>query len=137
MIKKIVLWFTQWIDAFKDAETERQKIELLDHGIAQTAKLADEYEKKIADANTIYTTVRSFRGEDGDKVFWAWVRSVFVSDEYRFLVFTLRENIIQRMTQTSSVDALHEETGMLKMLFILDSFLNQGLAKHDEQNKVQ
>ena len=81
--------------------------------------------------------MRSFRGEDGDKVFWAWVRSVFVSDEYRFLIFTLRENIIQRMTQTSSIDALHEETGMLKMLFILDSFLTQGLAQHDEQNKVQ
>jgi hypothetical protein len=100
--------------------------------IDEVEKMRVEFENK---APVVYTTIRSYNSENGDKVFWPWVRSVLVSDEYRYLIFTLRENVIRELTQTSDITSIHEANGQLKMLQMLDTFLTRGLKQYDAERK--
>jgi hypothetical protein len=135
MIKKILRWIDGWLRPIRNAKQYAIILDEVKRKLEETKMLAAQYEKKIADADKIYTTIRTFHSEDGDKAFWPWVRSIYVSDEYRYLVFLLRENTIREYTQTTDIVTIHEINGKLKMLSEMDALITQGLRAY-EQNKV-
>jgi hypothetical protein len=138
MIKKIKMFFVNAWKTFKEVQRQNYLSGVLENTIKSVDELRKEADEKLKRAEVIYTTVRSFASENGEKLFWPWVRAVLVSDEYKYLIFFLRENTIRELVQTSDVNMIHEINGRLKMLQILDTFLAQGLTQYDadQKNKV-
>lgn len=88
-------------------------------------------EEDLRAAPKTYTTIKSFYGHDAD--FWRWAKEVMVSDEYRYLIFSLRENIIREMVALSDPSKLIECNGRLNMLQILDRYINVGLKEYEDK----
>ena len=136
LIQRIIDFYRRFVRTWDDVKLERKTELVLVSQITKVKKLAADYEKKIAASDVVYTTVaQTFNSENGEKVFWPWVRSVLISDEYKFLIFTMRENVIRELSQTSDVTRIHEINGQLKMLLIIDSFLSRGLTQYDAEQK--
>jgi hypothetical protein len=123
------------IESIKQWLRSGRLAKILENQIADVKNIKRDYESRLAKLDVIYTTVRSFNGESGDKIFWPWARSVLLSEEYRYLIFIMRENVIRELTQTSDIIRIHELNGQLKMLQIMDTFLTRGLAQYDAEQK--
>jgi hypothetical protein len=94
---------------------------------------------KLQTAPVVYTPVHSFNSVAGDKLFWPWTRAVLASEEYKYLIFSLRESVINEIVQTSEPDKMRELNGQLKMLKVIDNYLTTGLTQYDaeQKNKVR
>jgi hypothetical protein len=135
MIKKIILFFSGWWKPIKNAKQYREIVEMLETELERTKALAETYEAKIEKADHVYTTIKSFSHEDGDKIFWPWVRQLISSDEYRYLIFLMRENTIREYTITENPIVISEINGKIKMLGEICIFLTQGLKAYDAKQK--
>jgi len=112
---------------------------MLAEKIDEVSALYDKYQRLLAVAPVVYTVVRSYNSENGDKVFWPWVKNVLLSEEYKYLIFSMRENVIRELAQTSDPDKMREINGQLKMLQILDAYLTRGLTQYESEqakNKI-
>jgi len=106
---------------------------LLESKLREVEKMEVAYNEKLARCETVYTTVQTYNGKERNTVFWAWVRSVLVSDEYKFLMFSLRESTIRELAQCSDTSRIIEINGQLKMLQVIDNYLTRGLAQNDAE----
>jgi hypothetical protein len=116
----------------RDAAFIRQKL-------AEVEQFRAILAKQQANAPVVYTSVQSFNSQAGDKLFWPWVRMLIKSEEYKYLIFSLRESVIGELVQTSDPDKMRELNGQLKMLKVIDNYLTTGLTQYDaeQKNKVR
>jgi hypothetical protein len=116
----------------RDAAFIRQKL-------AEVEQFRVILAKQQANAPVVYTSVQSFNSQAGDKLFWPWVRMLIKSEEYKYLIFSLRESVINELVQVSEPDKMRELNGQLKMLKVIDNYLTTGLTQYDaeQKNKVQ
>lgn len=117
-MKRLLYWLVKWI---KTAEADRV--------LADARRLADDYQKAIDKADHVYTTIRSFRDEPA--AYWQWAKAVLDSDQFRFLVFQLRENIIREMSGCYDKDKLIAQLGRMEMLHIISNYLRSGIDEYE------
>jgi hypothetical protein len=135
-VKRIIEALKRFVKYWHDSRAGTQAyVNLLKQKIDEVDAIAAGYAAKKDAADVVYTSVRSYNSPEGDKVFWPWVRSVMLCDEYRFLIFSLRESVIREMAQASDAVKLHEMSGRLQMLQAIDNYLIQGLRAYDAAAK--
>lgn len=139
MIKLVIAWLSRFFYVFRELDKHKKIYDLLQGKVAAVESMREQYETMISKAEKIYTPVRSFNSEAGDKLFWPWVKVLLSSEEYKYLIFSMRENVIRELVQASDVNAIHDLSGRLKMLQIIDNFLTTGLIHYDnaQKSKVQ
>ena len=133
----IIAWFQRFFYTFKEIEKQKQLTALLERKMTEVNDMRITLDKKISAAEVVYTPVKSFNSEAGDKLFWPWAKELLTSEQYKYLIFFMRANNIRELVQTSDVNMVHELNGRLKMLQIIDNFLTTGLTQYDNENKVQ
>lgn len=102
------------------------------NGTLQSAtELGAELERRLA--APIYTTIRGFAGPDGQQKFWPWVKSVISEDEYRYMIFVIRENVIRDLTGATDPSVIARLSARIEMLWIIDQFLHQGVSAYESQ----
>jgi hypothetical protein len=136
-MKKIIDFFKKWFWFFKHASKYHALCGVLEKHIDKAKVIEQSLNEKLTSNIPIFTTVRSFNSENGDKAFWPWVRALLTSDEYKYLLFCLRENTIRDLTMATNIDLIHEINGRLKMLQMLDMYLTQGLTQYDNEQKAK
>jgi hypothetical protein len=134
-MKAIREWFYWVFSCFQHGRKCAELSMSLQKNIEMARGIIAEHERKAKDAQIIYTPVKNYNSSNGDKIFWPWVRSVLVSEEYKYLIFVMRENTIRELAETSDIVRIHEANGQLKMLAMIDSYLNRGLAQYDTNEK--
>jgi len=112
------------------ALVRRIKIADADKAIADAKALSVEYKAAIAKANTIYTTVRSFY--DDPASYWQWVKSVVNADQWGYLLFQLRENVIREMAGCTEEKILLKHLGRLEMLNVIANYLRTGVNEYED-----
>jgi hypothetical protein len=135
MINKIKTFFVNLFKVFSDTKKYGEVIETLKTEVSKVKALELALQNKINKAEQIHTTIRTFYGENGDKEFWPWAKRLVASDEYKYLLFFLRENTIREYTQTSAPATMIEINGKLKMLAELDIYLNRGIEEYERDQK--
>ena len=136
LIENVYGFWCHFVSSFKRSQNFTDLEQLLIKKINDVLDIESKYDKKMSTAPVVYTMVRSYNSETGDKVFWPWVKNVLMSEEYKYLLFTMRENVIREMVQASDPAKMHEISGQLKMLQILDAYLARGLTQYEfEQTK--
>jgi hypothetical protein len=116
--------FFAWISS-------NSKTRELDIHLAEVRKMQLEYEDLLKKNPAIYTTIKTFRGLDDQ--FWGWLKTLEASDEYRFLIFTLRENAIGEIVANKGDSNIHELIGRLQMVRIIDNYIQQGLRQYEDK----
>ena len=103
----------------------------LDERIKLTDKLYATLQDRLA--SPIYTTIKTFKTTQELNGFWIWVKSLLQTDEYRFMIFSLRENVILEMVGVTDSVKIHELNARLNMLAIIDRFLQTGVEEHESE----
>jgi hypothetical protein len=88
---------------------------------------------KIATTQPIYTTIKPFNGMNTD--YYGWVCSLLSSDEYKFFVFDLRENVIREMVGQTDEKELLKASGRLDMLNAIGNYFLR--YKHEYEDSIQ
>lgn len=120
-------WFTNilyWI-------VKKIKTPVLDLQIYEVKILAAKYAERLAKNDPIYTTVRSFY--NNEDAFWGWAKALVSSDEFKFLLFSVRENAIRELVQCSDNARLPELNGRIQMVQIFDAYLRKGIDEHEAE----
>lgn len=102
---------------------------LIDKALVDVDKLRCELEtiKKVP----IFTTIRTFRTEEEFGGLWQWVKSTIMTDEYKFIMFILRENTIREMVGVTEAIKIQELNARLNMLAIIDRYLSTEVEQHE------
>ena len=117
---KILYWFVSKI-----------KTLVLDMQLQEVKILHGKYEDRLKKKDNIYTTIKSFYGDDD--VFWKWANSLVSSDEFKYLLFCLRENAIRDLVHCADNSKLLEKNGRIQMLEIMDAYLRKGIQEYEAQ----
>ena len=130
--RRIITFFSLLLPNAKDKA-------FLQEQIKKVYEMQAQLLKQLAQSERVYTSVQSFNSTAGDKLFWPWTRALIASDEYKYLIFSLRESVINELVQVSEPDKMRELNGQLKMLKVIDNYLTTGLAQYDaeQKNKVR
>jgi hypothetical protein len=104
------------------------KDKITEEKLAAMLRLEELYEERLK--YPVCTTIRVFKGKDDDHAFWQWAKSLIASDEYKFLIFSLRENTIREMVGVSDAAKIIELNARLNMLAIIDKYLETGIEEH-------
>lgn len=109
-------------------ETKRE----LQKKIDEAEKLTEELQNKL---NTpILSTIKSLRRTDSDRNrYFRWLRDLLYSDEWRFLVFELRENTISEMCGVLDFNKLVELNARLSMLNIICNYIKTEVDNYEDQ----
>jgi hypothetical protein len=135
-MKRIIDAIKRFVKFWHDSRVGSEAfVALLKQKIDEVDAMGTKYAKLLDSSPVIYTSVQTFVSPEGEKQFWPWVKSVLVSDQYRFLIFSLRESVIREMAQASDVIKLHEMSGRLQMLQVIDNYLTRGLKEYESASK--
>ena len=85
--RRIITFFSRFIPNAKDKAFFQEQIK-------KVYEMQAQLEKQLAQSERVYTSVQSFNSAAGDKLFWPWTRALIASDEYKYLIFSLRESVI-------------------------------------------
>lgn len=99
--------------------------------IAEVQRLGLKYDEKMKKNERIYTTIRSFYGNDD--AFWGWAKTLVSSDEFKYLLFSIRENAIRELVQCVDNGKLPELNGRIQMVQIIDAYLRKGIEDYEAQ----
>jgi hypothetical protein len=88
---------------------------------------------KLSEVNTVYTTIKIFSGIDTS--YYSWLCGILKSEEYRYLLFDLRENVLRDMVSTSDKEQIMRNMGRLDMIGIIDNYINR--YKIDYENSIR
>lgn len=99
--------------------------------LSRAEELKNELEQRVK--SPVFTTIRTFREPGEYNAYMVWIKSVITSDEYRFLVFQLRENTIMEMVGVTDADKIKELNSRLNMLMIIDKYLHHELENYETQ----
>lgn len=92
-------------------------------------RLAEERSK-----SPVYTTIKSFfRTKEDEFGYYRWLRSTISSDEWKFMLFQLREATIAEMVGVVDSVQLLTLNARLSMLAIIDRFLNTETENYETQ----
>jgi hypothetical protein len=120
LINRVLKWFASKV---KSAE--------LDAHIAEVKKMQAEYEELLKKNPPVYTTIKTFKGNDNE--FWNWCKILSSCDEYRFLLFSIRENCIREIVSCGDAVRLPELNGRLQMIQIIDTYIEKGVAEYEDK----
>ncbi|MBN1294372.1 MAG: hypothetical protein JXB48_21225 [Candidatus Latescibacteria bacterium] len=91
-----------------------------------------EIENKLLEAisreKTVYTTIRSFKGMNQE--YYSWVSTLISTEQYKFLLFDLRENVIREMTNDKNIQRC---LGRIDMISIIDNYLKTYKRDYEEE----
>ena len=113
---------------FKRQEEPKKTVSDFESRLLKANALIQEAEARLR--CPVYTTIPTFAGPEAMNRFWEWVRRMISCDEYRFMIFMLRENVIERLATTSDKDAVMEYKAFLLMLSNIDRFLQEGTQQN-------
>ena len=112
-----------WLLTFFFGDLYRKRIDELN-------RIEQALNDKIAKVNTTYTTVKSFRGMD--KTYYSWLCVILERDEYRYMLFDIRENILREMAGRSDKDQVMRDLGRLDTIGIIDNYIKRYKAEFEE-----
>ena len=98
--------------------------------IEELKRIEEALNQKLAAANTVYTTVRSFRGMDAE--YYGFACEVLSRDEYKYLLFDLRENVFREMSEEQDREKLLRHLGRLDMINVIDNYLKKYKAEYED-----
>lgn len=104
---------------------------LLSGRIKKLQEIEIALEKKVNSITAIYTSVRTFTGLNPE--YYDWVKRVLDSDEYKYMCFDLRENIIREMITVKDEKELLRHTGRLEMINVIGNYLAGYKAQYEEK----
>lgn len=125
-IKKILL-----LIPFFSRMKEKSLVRALEETVSIAKRLEAELSGKLANADRIYTTIKTFYNQDA--AFWPWAKELIVTDQYKYLLFSLRENTIREMVGCTDTQKLIEYNGRLNMIQIFDRYLSTGIKEYEEK----
>lgn len=110
------------------------------------SKMKKELEEKLKAADSliddllekgkrpVFTTIISLFGSDNDRNrFYKWMRNTISCDEWKFLVYQLRENTITEMCGVSDSLKLVELNARLSMLEIICRHMKTEVENYENQ----
>ena len=101
--------------------------------VEELKRIEEALTAKLEAQNTVYTTIRSFKGLN--KEYYGWVCEVLSRDEYPYLLFDLRENVIREMSIVDDKEKSSRFLGRLDMLNVIDNYLNT--YKREYENSIR
>jgi hypothetical protein len=119
----------KWILSLLYSIVKGIKIAETDKALSEARALSKEYRNAIDKADTVYTTIRSFR--DDPSSYWQWAKSLRDSDQFKFMIFQLRENVIREMVGCYDKDKLLVHVGRMEMLNVLTTYLSAGVNEYE------
>ena len=88
-------------------------------------------EEKIDSVQNIYTSVKTFTGLNAQ--YYGWVKTILESEEYKYMCFDLRENIIREMTGLKDEKELIRSAGWLDMINVIGNYLTGYKVQYEEK----
>lgn len=104
---------------------------LLSSRLRQLQEIEKALENRISSIQNIYTSVRTFTGLNAE--YYDWVCRMLTSDEYKYMCFDLRENVIREMVSTKDEKELIKHTGRLEMINVIGNYLTRYKAEYEEK----
>jgi hypothetical protein len=99
--------------------------------IREVEMLAAKFAVRLEKNETTYTTIRSFYRDDD--AFWGWAKALVSSDEFKYLIFSVRENAIRELVQCTDNSKLMELTGRIQMVQIFAAYLRTGIEQYEAE----
>lgn len=106
-------------------KNERTVNEILD----RARDLRNDLEDRLR--HPIYSTIKPFRAPSEVSQLISWIKGTINSDEYKFVIFQLRENTIAEMVGVTEADKIRELNARLNMLAIIDKYLHIEVEKYE------
>jgi hypothetical protein len=96
--------------------------------IEELKRIEEALNRKLED--TVYTTVRSFRGMDAE--YYGFACEVLSRDEYKYMLFDLRENVFRAMSEEQDKENLLRHLGRLDMINVIDNYLKKYKVEYED-----
>lgn len=104
---------------------------LLSARIKELQTIEKALEEKIDSVQNIYTSVKTFTGLNAQ--YYGWVKTILESEEYKYMCFDLRENIIREMTGLKDEKELIRSAGRLDMINVIGNYLTGYKVQYEEK----
>jgi hypothetical protein len=101
--------------------------------VEELKRIEKAMNEKLEIADMVYTTVRSFRGIDAE--YYGWVCETLSRDEYRYMLFDLRENVFREMSDQDDKEKVMRSMGRLDMINVIDNYLKR--YKRDYEDSIR
>jgi len=99
--------------------------------VEELKRIEEALNAKLEQQNTVYTTIRSFKGLN--KQYYNWICELIAREEYAYMLFDLRENIIRQMSLSDDKEKAARYLGRLDMLNVIDNYLKQYKREYEDQ----
>lgn len=106
--------------------------------LKQLRELEAKLDSKLREQEIVYTTIKTHKGIDRE--YYSWVCNTLASEEYRFCLFDIRENIIREMAGIEDKEKAVRFLGRLDMVNIIENYLRgykneyEAALRRDSQN---
>lgn len=103
--------------------------------LSSRIKELQSIEKALSDKEKalqpIYTSIRTFQGLNAE--YYGWICRILISEEYKFMCFDLRENIIKNMIGQADEKELIRNAGRLDMINVIGNYLTEMKRQYEEK----
>lgn len=123
MINRLIKWLFGGL-------IERKATEIVDKQLQELRLIENQFEELSKRTPRTYTTIRSFSGHNAE--YYTWVNSVLNSEEYRYFIFDLRENIIREMIGMKDEKDLLKKTGQLETINVIGNYLIRYKTEYED-----
>ena len=86
--------------------------------------------EKVENVNTIYSTAKSFKGINVE--YYSFVCELLQKEEYRYMLFDIRESVIKGMAETTDKELFARCVGRLDTINIIDNYLKRYKQEYED-----
>ena len=104
---------------------------LLSNRFKQLQEIESALTKRIDEIQTVYTTIKTFTGMNTE--YYGWVTRLLDSEEYKFMMFDLRENIIRETIGSKDENDMLRNAGRLDMINVIGNYLVRYKKEYEEK----